>query len=257
MIKPDRVIALRTDRTIFQYAGRCTKVYLHRDCTQVLREAGNLAAARKAAVRTPQLFEVKRIEGCWALTTEYVRGETLAQRMISREGDRAAVLAAMIKAQLEVQGADASFYRSLKDEFRSRIMRSMLGEDVKVFLMDRLTGLEGGSTLCHMDISPENLILPEGGTQGIVIVDWECSCRGSAEADAAASWLSLDLEYGRETAEEYLQLYCSAGSALRKDIVQWLPLVAAYRLSDSSRRERELLLDVISGTYKYGGSCSI
>ena len=46
MIRPDRVIALRGNQTVFQYKDLCAKVYSRsHSCVDVLREAGNLAAA--------------------------------------------------------------------------------------------------------------------------------------------------------------------------------------------------------------------
>ena len=254
MIKPDRVLALRTDRTVFQYAGRCVKVYSRsHPCTDILLEAGNLAAAREAGVNTPEFIEVSQVDGRWALVTDYVHGESLARKMMSGNTDSGTCLMLTVKAQIETQSACAGSFRGLKDALAKSIAQSALEDPVKTTLADTLEKLEDGDALCHGNFIPENLLVPDNGIQKPVILDWKRAGRGSADADAAASWIALNLEYGRETAQKYLELYCSVGGACRKDIMQWVPVMAASRLTESDRSDRRVLSGLISETVKNGG----
>ena len=251
MIKPDRVIALRSDRTVYQRGNLCDKVFARAyACVDVLQEARNLAAAWEAGASAPGFIEVTRVDDRWALVTEYVRGETLAQRMASGQCDTDGCLRTLVEAQLRVQSAGAERFAPLRDVLREEIAGTPLAESVRRALLERLEGQEDGSALCHGDLGPDNLILPAEGAP--VAVDWDRACRGSADADAAATWLSLALEQGRETAERYLELYTAGAGSLRDDVLRWLPLMAAARLRGSVRREKEMYMRIIGQTVKDG-----
>lgn len=251
MIKPDRVIALRGDRTVVQYGNRCAKVYSRaRSCVDVLQEARNLAAAREAGASAPRFIEVSCLDGCWALVTEYVPGETLAQRVASDGLSLEDGLRTLTEAQTAIHAADASRFPGLKEALWRRVQYAPLGGSVKEGLLYRLDGLEDGGMLCHGDLSPQNLLLPAGLRP--VAVDWKRACRGSGDADAAATWLALELEYGRDAAQDYLRQYSRACDSPEGDILRWLPVVAASRLAGSVRRERDALLRVIGETTKGG-----
>lgn len=253
MIKPDRVIALRSDRTVYQHGNLCGKVYSRAYvCVDVLQEARNLAAAWEAGANVPRFIEVTRVDDRWALVTEYVPGETLAQRMASGQNSDSGCLRTLVEAQLRVQSVRAERFAPLRDVLRQEIAGTSLAESVRRALLERLERLEDGVALCHGDLGPDNLILSERGTP--VVVDWDRACRGSADADAAATWLSLALEQGRETAERYLELYIAGADSLRGDILRWLPLMAASRLRGSVRREKDMYMRIIGQTMKDGNS---
>ena len=254
--KPDRVLAFRADRIIYQYAGQCAKVYSHNHaCADILREAANLAAAGDAGINTPGFIEVTRVDGRWALVMDYVHGETFSELLITGKTDPDTCLKAIIKAQIEMHSADAGLFRGLKGEIGKRILQTSLGETVKACLTDTLERLENGNALCHGNLCPENVLVQDKNLERPFIIDWKQACCGSANADAAASWLSLELAYGRETARKYLQLYCAACGTDRRDIMRWVPVMAASRLPESVRRERKDLLGIISETLKDGGGC--
>ena len=254
MKKPDRVLALRTDRIIYQYGECCVKVYSRsHTCTDVLLEAGNMAAAKEAGVRTPELIEVTKTEEGWALVTGFVPGETLSQLIMSGDIAPDECLAALVKTQMEMQSADAGLFRGLKEELFKSVSRSPLSGPVKEHLTDMLGKLEDGSALCHGNMVPENVLLEENNIKRPVILDWKRACRGSACADAAAAWIYLELSYGKESARKYLQQYCGACGISRKDIMRWVPVMAASRLSGSNRRERKALLSIIDELFKDGG----
>ena len=260
MIKPDRVLALRADRIVCQYGGQCTKIYSRsHTCTEILLEAGCLAAAHEAGVRTPEFLEITRIEGKWALVTEFVQGKTLAQLLEAGIIDQDTCFRVLIKAQMEIQSAGAAHFRGQKDEARRSIACCAADENIKAYLKDTLEKLGDGNVLCHGNLLPENIMLPDNDAQSPVILDWKRACRGSADADAAAAWICLTLQYGKETAGRYLSLYCRERGASPDDIMRWVPVMAACRLGESVRRERKILLGLISEAMKNGrgGGCAI
>lgn len=253
MIKPDRVIALRSDRTVYQHGSLCGKVFSRAyACVDVLQEARNLAAAWEAGASVPRFIEVTRADDRWVLVTEYVRGETLAQRMASGDHSASGCLSTLVEAQLTLQSARAERFAPLRDELRKEIAGTPLAESTRRWLLEHLDGMEDGGALCHGDLGPDNLILPAQGVP--VAVDWDRACQGSADADAAATWLSLALEQGPEAAERYLELYCASADSLKDDILRWLPLMAASRLRGCLRREKDVYMRIIGQTMKDGNS---
>lgn len=249
MIRPDRVIALRGSQTVFQYKDLCAKVYSRtHSCADVLREVGNLAAAWEGGASVPELIEVRQQNGRWMMVTEYIPGETLAQRIGSGKDRLSSCLRILVQAQRHLQKVPPDRFPSLTESLRREIAQTSLDPSIRSKLLSRLDGPEEGSCLCHRNLSPDNLLLPAGRKP--VAVDWSQACRGSADADAAAVWILLETEYGQDAAQLYLDLYCGLSGRQERDILRWVPVMAASRIPGSVQRERERLKDLIRQSLK-------
>ena len=89
-MKLDRMIAVRTNKTVWRDGDMCLKVF---DRTYsragVLSEALNLARVAEIGVRVPELREVRPIDGCFTIITDYIPGKTLDRLMREDPGQRA------------------------------------------------------------------------------------------------------------------------------------------------------------------------
>ena len=249
MIRPDRVIALRGNQTVFQYKDLCAKVYSRsHSCVDVLREAGNLAAAWEGGASVPGLIEVRQQNGRWMMVTEYIPGETLAQRIRSGKDRLPSCLRMLVQAQRHLQKVPSDCFPSLTESLRKEIAQTSLEPYVQSKLLSQLDRQEDRPCLCHRNLGPDNLLLPAGRKP--VAVDWFRACRGSADADAAAVWILLWTEDGQSAADLYLDLYCGFSGRQERDILRWVPVMAASRIAGSVRRERERLQDLIGQSLK-------
>ena len=78
----DRIIAVRTNKTVYRDGEYCVKVF-DDDFSKVdvLNEALNQARVEETGLNVPKIVEVTKIDGKWAIVSEYVSGKTLARLM--------------------------------------------------------------------------------------------------------------------------------------------------------------------------------
>ena len=81
-MKLDKVVAVREKKTVYLDGDRVIKVF-NEDYSKadVLNEALNHARVEETGLSIPQLYEVTKIDGKWAIVSEYIKGKTLAQLM--------------------------------------------------------------------------------------------------------------------------------------------------------------------------------
>ena len=78
----DRIIAVRTDKTVYRDGDRCLKVF-NEDFSKadVLNEALNQARVEETGLNIPKILEVTVIDGKWTIVSEFIKGKTLARLM--------------------------------------------------------------------------------------------------------------------------------------------------------------------------------
>ena len=92
--------------------------------------------------------------------------------------------------------------------------------------------------LCHGNFMPENIILSDKGTY---VVDWVAARQGNASADVGKTYLLLCLKMP-DIAEKYLNLFCEKTGTSKRYVQEWLPIVAAARVTENRPEERDLLM---------------
>ena len=237
----DRVIAVRTDRTVYRDGDACIKVYGGEYTrADVLGEALNQALAAEAGVDVPRVLRVEQLAGKWALESDYIRGETLAQ-LIARHPEKAKqYIALMAKLQVQTQRRRAPRLGLLKERLARALERAPLCAARRYALFARLEGMRREESLCHGDFNPENIIMTARGAP--CVVDWESAARGDSAVDAAITWLYFKLEMGEDAAREYIDIYCLKSNTERQRVLGWAPLAAAALAADANARRRERLL---------------
>ena len=78
----DRIISVQNSITLFRDGDRCLKVF-NEDCAKadVINEALNQARMEQTTVTVPEILEITRVNGKWAIVSEYIKGENLEQLM--------------------------------------------------------------------------------------------------------------------------------------------------------------------------------
>ena len=112
-------------------------------------------------------------------------------------------------------------------------------------MLTRLDSMPKHIKLCHGNFTPENIIINDKGTY---VVDWVAARQGNASADVAKTYLLLSLQ-SKDIAERYMNLFCEKTNTSKKYVQDWLPIVAAARLTEQKPEEKELLMkwvDVVS-----------
>ena len=236
-----KIIAERKDKTIYKDGEKIIKVFdPEYSKANVLNEALNQARVEETGLKIPKLLEVSTVDGKWSITTEYIKGKTMAQLMEETPDKTEEYLERLVDIQLEIHSKKAPLLNKLKDKMDRKINEADLTATQKYELHARLAGMPKHDKVCHGDFNPSNIIIREDGSA--YIIDWAHATRGNASADAARTYLLFWLEGKEELAKKYLELFCKKSDTARQYVQRWLPIVAASQSVKGNPHERELLL---------------
>ena len=237
----DRVIAVRTAKTIYRDGDLCVKVFNEEfSKADVLNEALNQARVEETGLNIPKIHEVTKIDGKWAIVSDFIKGKTLQQLMDEDPDNRDQYLNQFVDLQLEVLSKTSPLLNKLKDKMNRKISQADLDATTRYDLHTRLNSMPKHNKLCHGDFNPSNIIIAEDGTP--YIIDWSHATQGNASADAARTYLLFWLKGDIETAKQYLDLFCKKSDTAKPYVQKWMPIVAASQSVKGNEKEREFLL---------------
>ncbi len=240
-MKLDKVIAVRTHKTVYRDGNLAVKVF-DDDYSKadILNEALNQARAEQTALHVPTLQEVTKVDGKWAIVSDYIAGQTLAQLMQDHPEKKAEYMELFVELQLQVHAQTSPLMTLLRDKMNRKINQSGLDATTRYELHTRLDGMPKHNKLCHGDFNPKNIIIRDDGVA--FLLDWAHATQGNASADAARTYLLFWLDGDIEGAESYLNLFCKKSDTARQYVQKWIPIVAASQIVKGNPQERELLM---------------
>lgn len=243
----DRVIAVRTGKTVYRDGEACIKVFENGySKADVLGEALNQARVEETGLRVPHVREVTTIDGKWAIVSDYIKGKTLAD-LIGNEKERGGKrkhIETFAELQLKVLSKTCPLLTLLRDKMSRKIDLADIDETAKYELHARLEGMPRHNKLCHGDFVPSNVIIDAGGMP--YIIDWAHATQGNAAADAARTYLRFWLDGNIGGAEEYLDIFCEKSGEDKKYVQKWMPIVAASQSVKGNEKERGFLLSWVN-----------
>ena len=237
----DRVIAVRTAKTVYRDGDLCVKVF-NEDFSKadVLNEALNQARIEETGLNIPKIHEVTKIDGKWAIVSDFIEGKTLQQMMDDDPDKKEEYLNQFVDLQLTVLSKTCPLLNKLKDKMNQKISMAELDATTRYDLHTRLNGMPKHNKVCHGDFNPSNIIIAKDGTP--YIIDWSHATQGNGAADAARTYLLFWLKGDTETAKQYLDLFCKKSDTAKQYVQKWMPIVAASQSVKGNEEERELLL---------------
>ncbi len=240
-MKLDRVIAVRNNKTIYRDGDKCVKVFNEEySKADVLNEALNQARIEETGLSIPKILEITKVEGKWAIVSEYIKGKTLAQLIEENEEKKDEYLEFLVDIQLEIHSKKSPLLNKLKDKMNRKISEADLDATTRYDLHTRLEGMPRHTKVCHGDFNPSNVIIDENGTP--YIIDWAHATQGNASADAARTYLLFWLHGDIEGAKKYLDIFCKKSETAKQYVQKWMPIVAASQSVKGNKEEREFLL---------------
>lgn len=237
----DRVIAVRTAKTVYRDGDLCVKVF-NEDFSKadVLNEALNQARIEETGLNIPKIHEVTKIDGKWAIVSDFIEGKTLQQMMDDDPDKKDEYMNQFVDLQLTVLSKTCPLLNKLKDKMNQKISMAELDATTRYDLHTRLNGMPKHNKVCHGDFNPSNIIIAKDGTP--YIIDWSHATQGNGAADAARTYLLFWLKGETETAKQYLDLFCKKSDTAKQYVQKWMPIVAASQSVKGNEAERELLL---------------
>lgn len=236
----DRIIAVRTDKTVYRDGDRCLKVF-NEDYSKadVLNEALNQARIEGTGLNIPKILEVTVIDGKWTIVSEYIKGKTLARLMEENPEKKDEYLSLFVDLQLQMHAKTCDGLTKLKDKMNKKISQTDLSATVRYDLHTRLESMPKHNKVCHGDFNPTNIIIAEDGTP--YILDWSHATQGNASADVARTYLLFWLNGDIAGAKKYLDLFCERSNTAKQYVQKWMPIVAASQTVKGNEAEREFL----------------
>lgn len=246
-MKLEKVIAVRTSKTVYKDGDRAVKVFDEGyKKSDVLNEALNQARVEETGLPIPKLLEVGVIDGKWAIASEFIQGKTLGQLMEEHPEKLDEYMRLFVDIQLQIHNQKAPLLNKLKDKMNRKISETDLDATTRYELHTRLEGMPKHNKVCHGDFRPSNVIVGADGVN--YIIDWSHATQGNASADAARTYLVFCLKGETENAEKYLDIFCEKSDTAKQYVQKWLPIVAASQSVKRNPEEKELLmkwLDVV------------
>lgn len=247
-MKTDNVLATRPHKVIYRDGDKVWKVFDENyPKTDVLNEALNQARVEETGLPIPRVHGVTvNEEGKWAIISDYIEGETLAEKMAKDPENVGKYMKEFVEIQLEIHDKTAPLLNKMKDKMSVRINSlKAVNATTRYELSTRLESMPKHKKVLHGDYNPTNVVIDKEGKY--YILDWSHATQGNASADAATTYLLLTLQ-DPKLAEMYMNLFCDMSDTAKQYVQRWLPIVAASRLTKAIPEEKDLLekwLDVV------------
>ena len=237
----DRVIAVRTSKTVYRDGDRCIKLFdSDYSKAEVLNEALCQARVEETDLLIPKILEVKKHEDKWAIVSDYIPGKTLEQLMEAHPEKENEYFDIFVQAQMEIHAKKAPLLNKLKDSISGKIFKAGLDSSTLYDIHTRLESMPSDMKICHGDFNPSNIIITDKGSA--YILDWTGAAQGTPAADAARTYLLFWLSGNISGADKYLDIFCKKSGIPKAAVQKWIPLVAAAQLAENKAEEREFLL---------------
>lgn len=238
----DKILSERKGKTIYKVGDTVVKVFdpEYFPKSDVLNEALNQARVEETGLNIPDLKSVSLIDGKWAITIDYVEGDTLQELMDKNPDKIDEYLNLFVDLQLEVHSKRAPLLNKLKDKMNRKISSlKEIDATTRYELHTRLEAMPKHTKVCHGDFNPSNIIIDSKGDAHIL--DWSHATQGNASADAARTYLLFSLRQP-ELADKYLKLFCTKSNTAKQYVQHWLPIVAASQMVKGLEDEKEFLM---------------
>ena len=240
-MKLETVVAKRAEKTVYRDGDMAIKLFEKSfSKANVLNEALNQARVEETGLNIPKINEVCKIDGKWAIVSDFIEGETLASLMEKNPGKEDEYLELFVNLQISIQSKTAPLLNKLKDKMHRKISETTLDATTRYELHMRLDAMPTHTKVCHGDYNPSNIIISNDGIP--FVLDWSHATQGNASADVARRYVLLKLEKKDALAEKYIRLFCKKTDTARQYVDQWLPIVAASQSVKGKAEEREFLL---------------
>ncbi len=239
-MKLDNIVVERTNKIIYRDGEYAIKVFdADYSKADVLNEALNQARVEETGLNIPKAIEVSKIDGKWAIVTEYISGKTLAELMEEYPEREDEYLKLFVDLQMKVHSKASPLLTKLKDKMNRKISVADLDETTRYELHTRLEGMPKHNKVCHGDFNPTNIIVTESGIP--YIIDWAHATQGNASADVARTYLLFCLSGNKDLADKYLDLFCKKSKTEKRYVQKWMPIVAASQSVKGKPEERDFL----------------
>ena len=215
---------------VYKIEDHAFKQYEKNSYDEIKKEADYQIMAWEAGLPVPQVFGVVNLkEGGIAIEMEYVQGQPLIRKGMDRD-QRMQALEQLVILQWKMHQIETHDLPIQSQVLKQKINAVALEDASKASIIQKLNNLSHQKhRLCHGDFHPLNILQDE---HSCWIIDWVDATCGDPLADACRTYLILK-QYLTRMAGIYLRLYCKQAQVTQEEVLHWLPIIAAARLSEN------------------------
>ena len=126
-MKFDNVLAERKNKVIYRDGDLAVKVFDESfPKSDILNEALNQARVEETGLNIPKIEEVTKIDGKWAIISDFIEGKTLQQLMDENPDKLDEYLELFVNVQMEILGKKCPLLKRLQDKMQDEAPRQGL-----------------------------------------------------------------------------------------------------------------------------------
>lgn len=232
------IIGKGAQATVYNIDNYAVKIFSKNyNKTDAFYEALIMSVIEDSGLPIAKVNEVLNIDRHLAIKMDYIDGNSLSDIISQDKGNISLYIKQMAELQILVHSKKISLVFKFKDKLKVKIQNTFLDVEKKEKLYAILSSLPDGDTLCHGDFHGNNIICKK---DQYYIIDWIDASNGCPAGDVCRTYM-IYCFYSPDIAELYLTAYCDKSGLKREEILVWLPVVAAARLSENFSHETELI----------------
>lgn len=187
----------------------------------------------------PSVEEVFKIGDDWCIASKYIEGKTLDQLIEEEPSRLKEYMDKFVLLQIKMHSITASKLQTVHNLLGERIntLKGEVSASSRYELHLRLDSFNRDSKLVQLDYNLSNIVVTSDNKW--YILDWAHARKGQPEADVALTYLNFMLEDKKDMAELYLKLYIKHSDIAKQVVNDYLPLLAAYKLSRGHLSEEQ------------------
>lgn len=238
------IVKKRRNKVIYIQDNKCYKVFeKNYNVGNVLNEALNQARVQDTDLNIPHLLGVTTIENQWAIITEKINGTNMEALMDENPDKLDYYLNRFVDIQINAQSKRCPLLSKHRDKMNRKISETDLSSTLRYDLHNRIEAMPHNNYLCHGDFNPSNVMIDINDNS--YIIDWSHATQGNREADSARTFLLFLIDGKDKIAKKYINLYCDKTGCNYKEILNWLPILAASQSVKGIKDETVLLNKLI------------
>lgn len=190
----------------------------------------------------PSIKEISIMDEQWYFKSDSIEGKTLHSMILDDLDNAEKYLDKMVEIHTSIHKKRCEKLPFQKEKLADHINFSNLDKNLKIDLLDMLNTCPRHKKLCHGNFTPHNILF---SGEKYYITDWNHASQGNASADVARTYLWMKIHMPN-FADIYLDKFCKATNTSKRYVENWIPIVAAARISKNNPEEIKILRSLIS-----------
>lgn len=233
-----KLVNQRRNNNVFTDGNKSYKIFnegYSKD--KVFMEAFISSKIEELGLSIPVIEEVTTIDGKWAFKFQNIYGQSMYDLMKEHPENIEQYLDQLVDIQTDIHLRKCPMLPVQKQKLTDHINESHLDKSLKIDLLDMLNSSPKHKKLCHGNFTPHNVVICD---DKVYITDWNHSSQGNASADVARTYLWMQIHMPTY-ADTYLEKFCNKTGTTSRYVRNWIPIVAAARISKNIPEEIKVL----------------